>query len=138
MLRLVAGDIGVNCGEAWNQSRRGLTKNTDIREVASARSLETRYPLLMSTPPNLPPPRAVPAPDAQLLLSAIVDSSDDAIVSKTVDGIITSWNHGAERIFGYSKEEAIGRPVRILLPPDRQARKTGSSKRSAAVNAWTI
>src|SRR5258708_7970847 len=52
-------------------------------------------------------------------LAAIVDSSDDAIVSKTMDGVITSWNKGAERIYGYSAEEALGRPVSFLLPEDR-------------------
>ena len=54
------------------------------------------------------------------LLSSIVMSSDDAIVSKTVDGVIQSWNAAAERLFGYSSAEAIGRPVTIIIPPDRQ------------------
>jgi PAS domain S-box-containing protein len=59
------------------------------------------------------------SPDvAQHLLSAIVDSADDAIISKTLDSIITSWNKGAERIFGYTAEEAVGQPVTILIPPD--------------------
>jgi PAS domain S-box-containing protein len=52
-------------------------------------------------------------------LAAIVESSDDAIVSKTLDGVITSWNHGAEQIFGYRASEVIGRPITILFSPDR-------------------
>jgi len=56
---------------------------------------------------------------AQRLVS-IVESSDDAIVSKDLDGIIVSWNNGAERLFGYSANEAVGKPVSILIPPDRQ------------------
>ncbi|HET6247934.1 MAG TPA: PAS domain S-box protein [Tepidisphaeraceae bacterium] len=58
---------------------------------------------------------------AQAHLASIVESSDDAIVSKTLDGIIRSWNSGAARIFGYSADEVIGRSVLMLLPPDRQA-----------------
>jgi PAS domain S-box-containing protein len=49
-----------------------------------------------------------------------VESSDDAIVSKNLDGIITSWNNGAERIFGYTAEEANGQPITIVIPQDRQ------------------
>src|SRR5262245_48020791 len=52
-------------------------------------------------------------------LAAIVESSDDSIVSIDLDGIITSWNKGAERIFGYLVEEVIGKPITILIPPDR-------------------
>jgi PAS domain S-box-containing protein len=52
-------------------------------------------------------------------LASIVESSDDAIVSKNLDGIITSWNKGAERVFGYTAEEAVGQPITIVIPDDR-------------------
>jgi PAS domain S-box-containing protein len=59
------------------------------------------------------------AEEARARLAAIVETSEDAIVSKTLDGIIRTWNAGAERIFGYSAEEAVGQPITLIIPPDR-------------------
>ncbi len=59
------------------------------------------------------------AEEEKALLAAIISGSDDAIFSKTLDGIITSWNRGAERIYGYTADEIIGQSVAILVPADR-------------------
>jgi PAS domain S-box-containing protein len=52
-------------------------------------------------------------------LAAVVESSDDAIIGKTLDGVITTWNHGAEKVFGYSSAEAVGKTIHMLVPPER-------------------
>jgi PAS domain S-box-containing protein len=59
------------------------------------------------------------AGEFQSLLAAIIESSEDAIISKTLDGVITSWNGGAERLFGYAAAEAVGRPITLVIPLDR-------------------
>ena len=63
------------------------------------------------------------------LLASIIDSSDDAIVSKDLQGVITSWNSGAQRLFGYTADEAIGRSVTMLIPEDRIDEEPGILER---------
>jgi PAS domain S-box-containing protein len=70
-------------------------------------------------------------------LAALVNSSGDAIIGRTVEGVITSWNQSAERIFGYSALEAIGKPISMLLPPGKEDEDLlGSLKRGETINAY--
>ncbi|MDQ3918174.1 MAG: PAS domain S-box protein, partial [Acidobacteriota bacterium] len=62
---------------------------------------------------------------ARARLAAIIESADDAIISKTLEGVITTWNKGAQRIFGYTADEVIGKPVTILFPPDHLDEEPG-------------
>jgi len=59
------------------------------------------------------------ADEVRRLLAAIVESSDDAIIATTLEGKIMSWNHGAENLYGYTAEEAVGEPIAVLVPPER-------------------
>ena len=67
--------------------------------------------------------------EASQRLAAIVESSGDAIISKDLDGIITSWNEGARMLFGYKPEEVIGKPVTLLIPPERHNEEQGILER---------
>jgi PAS domain S-box-containing protein len=98
------------------KSRSPLTSTApahrDINERKQAEEELTRGKLQESHAARALPP-------ASALLSAIVDSSDDAIVSKDLTGIITSWNRSAERLLGYTAAEAVGKSIAIIIPPDR-------------------
>ena len=79
------------------EANRDITEQRKVQSILRESDLQTRF------------------------LASIVESSDDIIVSKNLNGIITSWNRSAERIFGYSASEAIGQPITIVIPEDRQS-----------------
>jgi len=72
------------------------------------------------------------------MLAAIVESCEDAIVSKDLNGIVTSWNAGAQRIFEYRSDEIIGRPITCIIPPELQEDESESWRNSAAGSASSI
>jgi PAS domain S-box-containing protein len=77
------------------------------------------------------------AEGARAHLASIVESSDDAIVSKTLDGVILSWNRAAERLFGYSADEAVGQPITLIIPSERveeEAQILGELRRGGRVD----
>ena len=69
--------------------------------------------------------RFAPADERSALLRALVDSSDDAIIAKGLDGTIVSWNAGAERSYGYTVAEAIGKPIALIVPDDLRDEQRG-------------
>ena len=78
------------------------------------------------------------AEEQRYRLAAIVDSSDDAIIGKTLDGIVTSWNQGARRIFGYTAEEIVGQPGSVLVPAGRETEEEETARHLARGDAAEI
>ena len=103
-------------------TRKNGTSVTVLSRWALTHDQETNAEVIMEA--NIDITQADEADRAKNLLAAIVDSSDDAIVSKTLNGIITSWNKAAERMFGHTAEEAIGQSITLIIPPDRRDEET--------------
>lgn len=121
-----------------NYRESGVAKIIGIgREVTGRRKDGTLFPMDLSVSEvNLPGRRMFTgfvrditerkaAEKALSYHTVLVESSDDAIIGKTLEGVITSWNRGAEHVFGYSRKEMIGKPISLLIPEDRQAEEPG-------------
>jgi PAS domain S-box-containing protein len=103
-----------------------------VRAVA-VRDLRDRVSFLRGTIQDITERKR--AEEARSRLASIVESSDDAIISKNLDGIIVSWNRGAEQIFGFREAEALGQPITILIPPElREEEKAILQKARAGEN----
>jgi PAS domain S-box-containing protein len=122
----------VGAAHDWTETHPELALEDDINKLLATHEAladcilndpEARDSVSQSLLNELPALR-LRADKAIGLLAAIVDSSDDAIVSKTLDGVITSWNAGAERLFGYTAGEAVGQHISFIIPVNRRDEET--------------
>jgi PAS domain S-box-containing protein len=122
----------VRAAHYWTETHPEIAFEDDIDKLLATHEAladcilndpEARDTITQSLLDDLPALR-LKADKAIGLLAAIVDSSDDAIVSKTLDGIITSWNAGAEHLFGYTASEAVGQHISFIIPVDRRDEET--------------
>jgi PAS domain S-box-containing protein len=122
----------VRAAHYWTETHPEITLEEDINKLLATHQAladcilndpEARDSVSEALLNELPALR-LKADKAIGLLAAIVESSEDAIVSKTLEGIITSWNAGAERLFGYTASEAIGRHISLVIPDNRRDEET--------------
>jgi two-component system sensor histidine kinase/response regulator len=125
-------------GELINRRKDGslYTEEMSITPVREGGGAVTHY---IAIKQDVTARRA--AEDAQQLLAAIVESSEDAIIGHAPDGVIVTWNRGAERLFGYRAEEVIGKSAALILPPDKAdlfPRVTERLKRGETISQWEV
>jgi PAS domain S-box-containing protein len=122
----------VRAAHAWTETHPEIAMEADIEKLLATNEAladcilndpEARNITSRSLVDELPALR-LKADKAIGLLAAIVDSSDDAIISKTLDGVITSWNVSAERLFGYTAGEAVGQHISLIIPTHRRNEET--------------
>jgi PAS domain S-box-containing protein len=119
-------DLPMQVAARENRSVRDFEETIEYSDGSRIEVLANAIPLrdeqgaavgCVATFQNITPLKAASEADARY--AAIVASSEDAIIGKTIQGIVTSWNHGAEQLFGYTQAEMLGQPISRLFPPDR-------------------
>jgi PAS domain S-box-containing protein len=122
----------VRAAHYWTETHPEIALEDDINKLLATHEAladcilndpEARDSISQSLLDELPALR-LKADKAIGLLAAIVDSSDDAIISTTLDGVITTWNAGAERLFGYTASEAVGQHISLIIPVNRRKEET--------------